>query len=79
MYNIRKLSELPYHLIRAEKFEDLDDEILFNFEWINAKIRGQSLSDVLGDYENAMSVSDDMDMRYVNWDTCGNPSFTLHM
>ena len=63
VYNIRKLSELPYHLIRAEKFEDLDDEILFNFEWINAKIKGQSLSDVLLDYENAICVSEDMDMR----------------
>ncbi|KAK3733109.1 hypothetical protein QZH41_007442 [Actinostola sp. cb2023] len=63
VYNLRKLSELPFHLIKAEKLGTLKNEVLFNFEWINAKIHGQSLNDVLEDYENALRDRRDMEIR----------------
>ena len=37
-YNLRKLNETPYHLIRSNRFDELYKEVLFNFRWLHAKI-----------------------------------------
>ena len=42
-YNLRKLHELPYHLICSERWEELKSEVLCNFQWLSAKIKGRSL------------------------------------
>ena len=38
-YNLRKLGELPYHLARAGRTEDLLTHCLFNYDWLYAKVR----------------------------------------
>lgn len=53
-YNLRKLSELPYHLIRAERYDDLYREILFNFRWLHSKLTCLPLQSILEDFEDAL-------------------------
>lgn len=57
VFNLRKLSEFPYHLTHANLLETLDEEILFNFEWLLGKVRGQALNDVLLDFSTALEVT----------------------
>lgn len=64
VFNLRKLSEMPYHLIYSGQASALDDEVLFNFEWINDKLKGQSLNDVLEDYVLALEVRPELDVRW---------------
>ena len=37
-YNLRKFGELPYHLVRCRQFEDLFHNVLFNYQWLYAKM-----------------------------------------
>ena len=37
-YNLRKFGELPYHLVRCKQFEDLYSNVLFNYQWLYAKM-----------------------------------------
>ena len=52
-YNLRKLVELPHHLIRAKMFFYLRNHVLFNYDWIHAKMVATSLHDILADYQEA--------------------------
>lgn len=52
-YNLRKLSELPYQLIRAQREEDLYNEVLFNYEFTHAKLSSMPLNSCIFDYENS--------------------------
>ena len=42
-YNLRKLNETPFHLIRSSRYDDLYKEVLFNFRWLHAKLKSMSL------------------------------------
>ena len=64
VFNLRKLSEMPIHLIYSGLSDRLASEVLFNFEWIYGKVRGQSLSEVLKDYVVALEVRPDLDVRW---------------
>lgn len=64
VFNLRKLSEMPFHLIHSGQDATLDSEVLFNFEWIQGKERGQSLNDVLEDYLLALKVRPELDVRW---------------
>ena len=63
VFNLRKLSELPYHLTHAGKFDVLDEELLFNFEWLYSKLQGESLNKLLVDYEKALEARTDVATR----------------
>jgi hypothetical protein len=52
-YNLRKFSELPYHLVRCGNFQDLYMNVLFNYQWLYAKMRACPLQSVLSDFEDA--------------------------
>ena len=52
-FNLRKFSELPFHLIRAERFEDLFNEVLFNYSWLHAKLSSCPLEYVVADFQEA--------------------------
>ncbi|EDO31117.1 predicted protein, partial [Nematostella vectensis] len=65
IFNLRKLSELPYHLVHSKQFNALSQEVLFNFEWIMAKVKAQSLNSVLADYDTALQAKPDLDIRLV--------------
>lgn len=42
-YNLRKLHELPFQLIRSQRWDDLKSEVLCNFQWLSTKIEVRSL------------------------------------
>ena len=50
IFNLRKLNELPFHLLRSEQFDEVKDECLCNFEFLSAKLRGTSLQALLSDF-----------------------------
>nr|XP_049705722.1 NACHT and WD repeat domain-containing protein 2 [Helicoverpa armigera] len=52
-YNLRKFGELPFHLVRSKRFTDLYAEVLFNYEWLHAKLNCCPLQAVLADFEDA--------------------------
>ena len=53
-YNIRKLSELPFHLVKCRQSNTLKQEVLFNYTWLLTKLRAMSLHDVLSDFRFAI-------------------------
>jgi hypothetical protein len=52
-FNLRKFSELPFHLIRAQMFEELFNEVLFNYQWLHAKLSSCPLEAVISDFQEA--------------------------
>ena len=50
-FNLRKFSELPYHLIRARRYEDLFSEVLFNYSWLHAKLSSSPLETIIADFQ----------------------------
>jgi hypothetical protein len=61
-YNLRKLSELPYQLIRSQREDDLYEHVLFNYEFIHAKLSSMPLNLCLFDYESALEYSFDKEV-----------------
>ena len=37
-YNLRKFGELAFQLIRCKQFDDLYQNVLFNYQWLYAKM-----------------------------------------
>ncbi|XP_052126754.1 NACHT and WD repeat domain-containing protein 2, partial [Frankliniella occidentalis] len=60
-YNLRKFGEMPYHMVRARRFKDLYEHVLFNYEWLHAKLSSCPLQAVLSDFEDACNNIDDRD------------------
>jgi len=58
-YNVRKLSELPYHLIESDMYTELRKHVLFNYEWLHSKLAATSLPDVLADFHMATTSFSD--------------------
>ena len=56
IYNLRKLSELPHHLVMSRMNFELNKQVLFNYDWLYAKLSATSLHDVLSDYSLATST-----------------------
>lgn len=61
-YNLRKFGELPYHLVRARRFKDLFENVLFNYEWLHAKLSSCPLQAVLSDFEDACNNIEDQNL-----------------
>ena len=57
-FNLRKLSELPYHLIESRRFLDLHQEVLLNYRWLHSKLTAMSLQEVLSDFRSAIEAGD---------------------
>ncbi|XP_064630208.1 NACHT domain- and WD repeat-containing protein 1-like isoform X2 [Lineus longissimus] len=50
LFNHRKLSELPFHLVLAGDVETLKKEVLCNFDWLYQKTRASGFDSVLNDF-----------------------------
>ncbi|XP_074652791.1 NACHT and WD repeat domain-containing protein 2-like [Tubulanus polymorphus] len=50
-FNFRKLNMLPYHLNESGRVEELEDEVLFNYEFLYSKLRATSLHNILTDFQ----------------------------
>jgi WD40 repeat protein len=51
-YNGRKLSELPFHLIRSARIEELYASVLFHYKFLFAKLSCMPLNSLIADYED---------------------------
>lgn len=61
-----QFGELPYHMVRARRFQDLYKHVLFNYEWLHAKLSSCPLQAVLSDFEDACANIEDREaVRYV--------------
>ena len=58
-YNVRKLSELPYHLIESSMHAELRKHVLFNYDWLHSKLAATSLPDLLADFHMATTAFGD--------------------
>ncbi|KAK3802261.1 hypothetical protein RRG08_004547, partial [Elysia crispata] len=64
-HNLRKLSEMPYHLIRSHRYEDLYDRVIFNYNWLHAKLSSMPLQSVIADFEDLLQHVFDKDVRVI--------------
>ena len=62
-YNLRKFGELSFHLVRCKQFEDLYSNVLFNYQWLYAKMSACPLQAVLSDFEDACQHMNDEHMK----------------
>ncbi|XP_042898857.1 NACHT and WD repeat domain-containing protein 2 isoform X2 [Parasteatoda tepidariorum] len=53
-YNKRKFGELPFHLVRSDRFEDLFENVLFSYLWLHSKVSCCPLQAILADFEDAV-------------------------
>ncbi|CAF1575600.1 unnamed protein product, partial [Didymodactylos carnosus] len=65
-YNLRKISELPFQLIRANRTDDLYSYVLFNYDFIHAKLKCMPLNLMIFDYENALEYCFDKEVKLVS-------------
>ncbi|KAJ7375746.1 NACHT and WD repeat domain-containing protein 2 [Desmophyllum pertusum] len=67
IFNLRKLSELPFHLLHSGNLEQMREECLCNFEFLLAKLRGTSLQVLMGDFSSYLNVKpkdDDVELLH---------------
>ncbi|KAL4228047.1 hypothetical protein ACF0H5_013483 [Mactra antiquata] len=58
LYNKRKLTELPFHLIKCKKSETFYETCAYNYQWLFTKITACGLQPVVDDFELALTVFD---------------------
>ena len=67
IFNLRKLSELPFHLLHSRNLDQLKDECLCNFEFLLAKLQGTSLQLLMGDFSSYLDARpDDSDVQLLH-------------
>lgn len=49
--------------MRSRRFQDLYENVLFNYDWLHAKLSSCPLQAVLADFEDASNNNDDKDSR----------------
>lgn len=60
---LSQFGELPFHLVRSRRFSDLYENVLFNYDWLHAKLSSCPLQAVLADFEDASTNNDDKDSK----------------
>ncbi|KAK5869245.1 hypothetical protein PBY51_023979 [Eleginops maclovinus] len=63
LVNIRKLQELPYHLLHAGLWEELRQEVIGNAEWLYCKSRVCGVSSVIQDLDQCSQYMDCTETR----------------
>ena len=64
-FNKRKLGELPHHLLRSLRDTDMYEKVLYNVDWIFAKLSCLPFSTVIGDYDDFLLKTPDNNVRLV--------------
>lgn len=62
-FNGRKFGELAFHLTRSQRFTDLFEMVLFNYEWLHSKLSCCPLQAVLDDFEHCKQMLMSMETR----------------
>nr|XP_006817837.1 PREDICTED: NACHT and WD repeat domain-containing protein 1-like [Saccoglossus kowalevskii] len=65
VYNHRKLSELPFHLLHSGQIDRLKQAVLCNFQWILSKLQATSFLEMIGDYDEALLIVQDKSIQLV--------------
>ena len=66
VFNYRKLTELPYHLLKSDDLERLKQSALCNYEFLLVKLKASSVQDVMDDFVEALAVKpDEEDIKLV--------------
>ncbi|XP_059197113.1 NACHT domain- and WD repeat-containing protein 1 [Centropristis striata] len=63
--NVRKLQELPYHLLHAGLWDDLRQEVIGSAEWLYCKSRVCGVSSVIQDLDQCSQYMDCIETRLV--------------
>ncbi|PVD33550.1 hypothetical protein C0Q70_04807 [Pomacea canaliculata] len=72
VYNLRKINEMPFHLLHAQLLTELKSVALLSFEWILAKLCGTTLRGLLEEYSVAIQACpEDQELKIL--------SDTLHL
>lgn len=58
-----QFGELPFHFVRSRRFKDLFEHVLFNYEWLHAKLSSCPLQAVLADFEDASANTEDNEAK----------------
>ncbi|KAH3716159.1 hypothetical protein DPMN_058878 [Dreissena polymorpha] len=64
-HNLRKLNELPYHLVRSHRYEELYTQVIFNYNWLHAKLSSMPLQSVLSDFEDLLDHVYQKDVKLI--------------
>ena len=64
-HNLRKLNELPYHLVRSHRYEELYTQVTFNYNWLHAKLSSMPLQSVLSDFEDLLEHVYQKDVKLI--------------
>lgn len=62
VFNVRKLNELPYHLLFSSQLEKLKSIALCNFEWLNTKLKVTGFQNVMQDFKLSLANINDTDI-----------------
>ena len=71
VFNKRKLAELPYHLVKSERLNELKETVLCNYDFLLAKLRGMSYSLVMDDFRMAVNTFPEDEELQLLYDTIG--------
>uniref|UniRef100_A0A8C5UPH4 NACHT and WD repeat domain containing 1 n=1 Tax=Microcebus murinus TaxID=30608 RepID=A0A8C5UPH4_MICMU len=63
--NVRKLKELPHHLLRSGRLEELKREVLGNMSWISCRAISGDIEDLLDDFDRCAPYLDCPEVRLV--------------
>ena len=66
--NARKLAELPYHLIRAERWQQLEDTLM-HFDFCMAKCQLNESDDLVGYFRDALQAIPDSSDEFRLWES----------
>ena len=67
IYNLRKINELPHHLLRSNQIQLYKSETMCNFEWVLAKLCGTSLRNLVEEYHIGLeSDPTDLDLKLLS-------------
>ena len=67
IFNLRKLSELPFHLLHSGNLKVMRQECLCNFEFLFAKLRGTSIQQLMVDFSSYLDTrpeDDDVELLH---------------
>ncbi|XP_052801292.1 uncharacterized protein LOC128232006 isoform X2 [Mya arenaria] len=67
VYNLRKINELPYHLLNSNQMQLYKSETMCNFEWVLAKLCGTSLRSLVEEYHIGLEAEpSDNDLKLLS-------------
>ena len=64
-FNIRKLTELPLCIIKNGNVKVLFNQLFFNYDWIQQKVLGTSINDVINDYNCYLKKTESFEVEFI--------------